>query len=162
MFQTGNWYDSVSGDHGSTYGFVNPFTTFPTTGDYSGGFCCDQHAAQSNAYDMVLWAILYNQTGTGSNDVGPIRLAEATGDGNLLNSNWSYWNFGPQSFGLSRGLWMDYPQMQTSTDDVYLSSNIYRTTDNSFDGSVVWRIPSRSSRPAARSAMSTGLRATSP
>ena len=141
VFQTGNWYASVSGDHGSTFGFVDPFSIFPTTGDYSGGFCCDQHAAHSNANDMVLWYLQYVQTGSGSNDIGPIRIAEATGAGNLLNSNWTYWNFSPESFGLGRGLWMDYPQMQTSSNYAYFTSNIFRTTDDSFDETVVWRIP---------------------
>jgi len=141
IFQTGNWYASVSVDNGGLWSFVNPFTLFPTTGDFSGGFCCDQRVAHAAAADLVLWYLQYIKTGTTSNDINGVRIAAAVGTTGLASNTWCTLDFTSESFGLGRGKWLDFPHMQVSNNFVYATSNVFTTTTSTFTEAVMWSVP---------------------
>jgi len=141
VFQTGNWYASVSSNSGTSFAFVNPFTLFPTTGGFAGGFCCDQRVAHSTSQDMVLWFLQYIPTGTTSNDTNGVRIAAAVGTNNLVNNTWCTLDFTPASFGLSLGKEFDFPHMQVSNNYVYITINVFSITSGFFTEAVMWRIP---------------------
>src|SRR5262249_14847936 len=118
-FQTGNWYASMSPDYGATFKYVNPYTQFPTTGEYSGGFCCDQRVANDTSHHMTLWYLQYVKTGTTANDTNGVRLAAARSTLDLITNSWIYYNITPQTFNLGLGKWLDFPHLQVSNNFVY-------------------------------------------
>src|SRR5574337_1774752 len=72
VFQTGNWYAALSTENGTTFGFVNPFTTFPSV---NGGFCCDQSVLYDRSRDLLFWLMLYLP----DTNTNTLRLAIAKG-----------------------------------------------------------------------------------
>jgi len=132
VFFTANWYAARSSDGGGTFTYVNPYTLFPATDN---GFCCDQQVHYSRSQDMMLWALQYTNTTT----TGTLRLARAVGSADVASNVWTYYDFTPQSFGFPTATWMDFPSMTVAKTFVYLTSNVYNTSDI-FRGSVVWRI----------------------
>jgi hypothetical protein len=140
-FETGNWYASVSGNYGTDFGYVNPFTEFSTTGDFSGGFCCDQRVATDIGHGTVLWYLQYVKTGSGSNDVGPARIAVFNGQNNLLDNNWCVYDILPTNIAFPRGLWLDFPHFQVSNNFLYVTTNLFNTTNDVYNNSAMWRMP---------------------
>src|SRR5439155_4581542 len=47
----------------------------------------------------------------------------------------------PQSFGFPSGNWMDFPNLTVGSTFLYVTSNVLRTSDDGFTGSVLFRIP---------------------
>jgi len=133
LFMSGNWYAARSSDGGNTFTYVNPYTTFPSV---NGGFCCDQVVNYARNQDMMLWALQYIKDSSS----GTLRIARSIGSTAVLNNSWVYYDFTPQGFGVATGNWMDFPNLTISSNFLYGTSNIFRTSDNGFSGSVVWRI----------------------
>lgn len=142
LFETFNWFASVSADNGQTRGYVNPYTLFPEAPvAFSSGFCCDQRAMHAAARNLVFWFLQYVKTGSAADSTNGVRLAMARGASGVANNSWIYWNFTPASVGLGTGVWLDFPYLQTSANYLYFTSNIFRTTDDTFYGAVIVRIP---------------------
>ncbi len=141
VFQAGNWYGSLSDDNGQTWSYVNPFTLFPTSGSFAGGFCCDQRVVHDAARDMVLWYLQYNKTGSTASDTNGVRIAVAQDSDNLLNNTWLQYDFTPGFFGLPAGTWLNDPDIQVSNNFLYATSNVFLTQSNAFSETVMWRIP---------------------
>jgi hypothetical protein len=145
IFQTGNWYAAVSTDNGATFSFIDPDTTFPgTPSAFSAGFCCDQRVAQAPERDLVFWSLLYSKTGTGPQDTNGMRLAFASGASDVARNTWEYFDLTPADFGFGPGKWLDFPNIQTNTNWVYFTANVFDTTSGpSADAthSVIGRIP---------------------
>ena len=122
---------------------MNPYSTFPNSpAAFAGGFCCDQRVEQDPANHAVIWALLYNPTGTTASDTGGLRIAIANSEINLQTNNWTYYSFDPSTFGVpAAGNWIDYPQMHISSNYLYITANIFRTTDNSYNQAVVAKMP---------------------
>ncbi len=139
-FMSGAFYGTVSGDYGANFAYVNP-AIFPATGDYTGGYDGYSRVATDLNRGMVIWELEYNKSGTGANNVGGIRLAVATNANDLLDSNWTYWNWTPDQFGQGRGTFFNWPQMEVSSNYLYISTNVYNVSNNSYKSTIMYRIP---------------------
>jgi hypothetical protein len=133
LFMSANWYAARSSDGGNTFTYVNPYTTFPSV---NAGFCCDQIVNYAPNQNMMLWALQYSNDSSS----GTLRIARAVGSAAVLSNSWIYYDFDPQDFGVASGNWMDFPNITIGSTFLYASSNIFRTSDDGFAGSVVWRI----------------------
>jgi hypothetical protein len=120
MLVTGNWYASYSGDAGRTWTFVDPFTHFPTD---RGRFCCDQLVHYSTRARLWVWLLQYEAVG-GANI---IRVATSrTG----APGSWRWRDIAPTDIDPSwTGVWFDYPDLAESDGHLWISSNVYDTSD---------------------------------
>jgi hypothetical protein len=134
VFYTANWYAAKSANGGNNFTYINPATFFPSV---NGGFCCDQVTAYAPTQDMALWGVQYVK----DSNTGTFRLARAIGSAGIANNSWVYWDFTPQNVGFANGNWFDYPSLTVGSNYVYITSNVFRTSDNAFTGSVIMRIP---------------------
>ena len=125
IFQTGNWYAAKSLDNGTTWTYVNPYSTFPTTGAFAAGFCCDQRVTQDSSRGLIMWYLQYLRTGTGPTDQNGVRLAVTTATG---LAPWTYYDITPANCNFPLGKWFDFPHLQTSTNYLYLTSNVFDTS----------------------------------
>lgn len=139
IFQTYNWYAARSADNGTTWGYVSPYSMFPTTGSFSGGFCCDQRVTQVTSRNLVIWSLQYLENGT----TNGIRIAVAHGAAGLAANSWQYHDFTPGDFGAAyaTGYWLDYPSLSVSSNYLYFTYNMYTTAANTWTASVVGRVP---------------------
>jgi hypothetical protein len=143
LFHTFNWYAAASTNNGSSWSYINPFTTFPTTGAFAGGFCCNQRVSQDPSRNLVFWSLQYiktNNTATGTNG---IRIAVAHGAADVGSNTWQVHDFTPGDFGAAyaQGHWLDYPGLAVSSNYLYFSYNIFRTTDDGWVASAIGRVP---------------------
>jgi len=131
LFMTGNWFASQSTDGGASWGFVNPFTSFPAT---AGGFCCDQVVLFNPRFRIWIWLLQYIQ---GSNGENLFRLAisrEAT------FGSWYYWDFTPRGVNSTfAGNWFDYPDMAFTTDNLFVTFNMFR--GDTWQRAIAFRFP---------------------
>jgi hypothetical protein len=134
IFYTGNWYAARSTDGGNAFSYVNPYTLFPSI---NGGFCCDQVTAYAPNQDMAIWGLQYIKDGTS----GTFRIARAIGSTGVANNNWVYYDFNPQQVGFASGNWYDFPSFTVGANYLYVTSNVFRTSDDVFTGSVILRLP---------------------
>jgi hypothetical protein len=134
VFVTSNWDAAYSNDGGQTFNFVNPYNTFPSL---DGGFCCDQTVIYDRARDVFAWQLLYLYSAT--TQKGSYRLAFAQSS-QVASGGWCYYDFNPQSFGLSTGLWLDYPNVAISNNYIWYSANVFNAS-NAWQTTVIWRIP---------------------
>ena len=142
VFQSGNWYAAISGDNGATFSFVNPFTTFPTTGAFAGGFCCDQRIAQDSSRNAVFWYLQYTETGSNpAIDTNGVRIAVAGSEADLIAGNWCYFNFTPATFGFAAaGKFLDYPHLSLTNTYLYATSNVFDIGGALATHALVWRM----------------------
>jgi hypothetical protein len=133
VFYTGNWFAARSTDSGNTFTYINPYTFFPSV---NGGFCCDQVSAYAPNQDMALWGLQYVDDGT----TNTLRIARAIGSAGIANNSWTYWNFTPQIVGFGNGVWFDYPSFTVGATNLYITSNAFFTSNNSFAGNTIIRI----------------------
>lgn len=133
VFYSGNWYAARSSDGGQSFTYVSPYDTFPSINK---GFCCDQIVNYAPNQNMVLWAVQYLKDSTS----GTLRIARAIGETAVANNTWTYYDFNPRSFGFATNNWLDFPNMTVSDNYLYVTSNVYSTTNDSFTGSVIWRL----------------------
>jgi hypothetical protein len=102
IFFTANWYAARSTDGGSSFTYVNPRTTFNSPPHPNDAFCCDQIVQSDTAHNMIMWALLYDQSDSSGNFTGPgaVRITSAIGAAVAAN-NWNVYDFDPQFFGLA-------------------------------------------------------------
>lgn len=136
--ETYNTYAAITLDNGLTRTYLDPDAVFPASpANFASGVCCDQRVTQDSTRDLVFWYLQYSRTFTGNNGV---RLAMARGSADLGTNTWTYWNWEASNFGLS-GVWIDFPHLQVSANHLYFTSNLFTTSDSTFYGSVIVRIP---------------------
>jgi len=133
-FFTGNWYAAKSTNGGASFSYISPYTFFPSI---NGGFCCDQVTAYAPTQDMALWGLQYVKDST----TGTFRIARSVGSSGVAADNWVYYDFNPQMAGFASGNWFDYPSLTVGSTYLYVASNVFRTSDDGFTGSVVMRLP---------------------
>ncbi|MEO5583124.1 MAG: hypothetical protein ABIR66_10550 [Saprospiraceae bacterium] len=132
IFYTGNWFAAVSIDGGTTFKYINPYSTFP---DPAGmGFCCDQVVHYVKSIDTFIWLLQYTQDTSGKNIQ---RIAYAT-TSKVKTGNWRFFDISPVSLGLAAGTWIDFPDLSTSTNNLYMTSNNFKS--GTFKACVVARI----------------------
>lgn len=135
MMMTGNWFASRSTDGGSTWAIQDPFTSFPSA---AGGFCCDQVVLYDRASRRWVWFLQYITDASGSN-IARVAVS-ATG----APGTWSWWDIAPgdQDPAWST-FWFDYPDLATSTEHLYISTNIFDRNDR-WQGAAALRLPLQS------------------
>jgi hypothetical protein len=133
VFYTGNWFAAVSIDGGATFKFVDPFTTFPNPPGMS--FCCDQVVHYIKSIDTFIWLLQYTRDSTGKNIQ---RIAYAT-TARVKTGAWRFFDITPASVGLGAGIWLDFPDLSTGTNMLYMTSNAF-TSAGAWRASVVVRI----------------------
>lgn len=133
IFYTGNWFAAVSINSGTSFMYVNPYTTFPNPPGMS--FCCDQVVHYIKSIDTFVWLLQYGKDATGKNIQ---RIAYAT-TAKVKTGTWKYFDITPASLGLAAGTWLDFPDLSTSTNNLYMTSNNFNSA-NLWKASVVARI----------------------
>ncbi|MBI5029680.1 MAG: hypothetical protein HZB51_04080 [Chloroflexi bacterium] len=130
VLETWNWGAALSKDGGKTWGFLNPYTLFPSS---YGGFCCDQVVYYDQSHDITFWILQYSPNASNNN---AIRLAWANGIGRLSNANFCYTDFTPQQLGSPSGTNYDQPKFARSDNNLYLEMTQYGAAG----GSIVIRV----------------------
>lgn len=119
VFYTGNWFAAVSTDGGTTFKFVDPFTTFPNPPGMS--FCCDQVVHYVKSIDTFVWLLQYTRDTNGKNIQ---RIAYAT-TARVKTGSWRFFDITPASLGLGPGIWLDFPDLATGSNMLYMTSNAF-------------------------------------
>jgi hypothetical protein len=141
IFETYNWFATISTDNGQSRSYVSPYTLFPNSpAPFTASFCCDQRVMQVADRDLIFWFLQYSKTGTTSGDSGGVRVAMANGQAGLASNTWTHFGFTPDQLGLS-GVWFDFPHMQASANFLYFTTNIFTTASNAYSGAAIFRIP---------------------
>ena len=131
---TGNWYATFSTDAGSTFSYINPATTFPTIPGQR--FCCDQVALYDAQHDLMVWYLQYENDSSGNTG----RLAVAQGN-DIASRQWRFYDFTPQGVGNWSNEWFDFPDMAVGEKFLYITTNVFSTTTETFTRAVILRIP---------------------
>jgi hypothetical protein len=134
VFQTGNWYASLSTNAGTNWTYINPYTKFPAS---FGGFCCDQEAIFDQSRGIMIWLLQYVKNASGNNIY---RLAVARNTANLKAGIWTYYDLTPQALGLPTGRWYDYPHIALGSNYLYIAANVFNNSDF-WTNTVLLRIP---------------------
>ena len=106
LFVTGNWYASRSGDRGSTWTLLDPFTEFPTD---RGTFCCDQ---------QVVYVKSLRQRGSGSCSTrrsGASNIYRLAVSRTAAPGTWHWWDVTPADLDPAwTDEWFDFPDLAVS------------------------------------------------
>ncbi|MFM2057413.1 MAG: hypothetical protein RLY71_1798 [Pseudomonadota bacterium] len=131
LFMTGNWFASSSANTGSSWAYISPFTAFPAT---AGGFCCDQIVLFNPKHKIWLWLLQYSQDAAGEN-IFRLAISREASFG-----SWYWWDF-QSKMGLAAwaGNWFDYPDMAFTTDQLFVSFNMFK--GNAWQRAIVFRFP---------------------
>ena len=132
IFYTGNWFAALSIDGGNTFKFVDPFSTFPDPPGMS--FCCDQVVHYIKKIDTFIWLLQYTEDNTGKNVQ---RIAYAT-TARVKTGTWKFFDITPASLGLGPGIWLDFPDLATGSNMLYMSTNCFAA--ESWRASAIARI----------------------
>ena len=142
VFFTGNWYASRSVDNGSTWDFIDPYSTLPPADN---GFCCDQTVIAVPARNLTIWLLQYDEL-AGTNT---LRIA-AHRDPGLNNTGWVFWDSRPVDVDPAwANQWFDYNHAATSDGFLYVGSNVFAVGTDEFVRSVVFRFPLAAFEPDA-------------
>jgi hypothetical protein len=119
VFYTGNWFAAVSTDGGTSFKFVDPFTTFPNPPGM--GFCCDQVVNYIKSIDTFVWLLQYTRDTSGKNIQ---RIAYAT-TARVKTGSWRFFDITPASLGLGAGIWLDFPDLAVGQNMLYMTTNCF-------------------------------------
>jgi hypothetical protein len=119
VFYTGNWFAAMSINGGTTFKFVDPFTTFPNPPGMS--FCCDQVVHYIKSIDTFIWLLQYSRDASGKNIQ---RIAYAT-TARVITGTWRFFDITPASLGLSPGVWLDFPDLADGANMLYMTSKSF-------------------------------------
>ena len=128
VFQTGNWFASLSTDGGKNFRYIDPRNAFHNT---YGGFCCNQWVVYDPSRDLFLWALLYAHDA----NQGDFKLAAAT-TSQVARGEWMVWDFPAGNGRQWEGL-----QLEVSPSYAYLSANQFNLAGDTFLTAVVMRVP---------------------
>lgn len=132
VFYTGNWFAAVSTDGGTTFKFVDPYTTFPNP--VGMGFCCDQVVHYIKSIDTFVWLLQYTRDSSGKNIQ---RIAYAT-TARVRTGSWRFFDITPASLGQGTGIWLDFPDLAVGQNMLYMTTNCF--AGNPWRASAVARI----------------------
>lgn len=132
IFYTGNWFAAVSLNGGSTFKFIDPFTTFPNPPGMT--FCCDQVVHYVKSIDTFIWLLQYSRDSSGKNIQ---RIAYAT-TAKVKTGSWKFFDITPASLGLGAGIWLDFPDLADGKNMLYMTCNCFQ--GGAWRGSAVVRI----------------------
>lgn len=119
VFYTGNWFAAVSVDGGTTFKYINPYTTFANPPGMV--FCCDQVVHYLKSIDTFIWLLQYGTDNTGKNI---LRVAYAT-TAKVRTGSWRFFDITPASIGQPAGVWMDFPDLADGANNLYMTANCF-------------------------------------
>lgn len=120
VFVTGNWFASRSGDSGTSWTHVDPFTALPSA---AGGFCCDQVALFDPGRRIWIWILQYIAQGGGN----VFRVAVAT----RSSGPWAWWDFAPTQLDPQwTDIWFDYPDAALSDSHLFITFNAFNAAEH--------------------------------
>lgn len=139
-FMTSNWWAAYTNNDGANWSHLSPFTAFPSA---DGGFCCDQVVIYDPSRDMMIWYLQYIKSGSGAGDQGRQRIAVFRNTrGGITPGGWITYDILPSAVGgPATGEWLDYPDLALSDDFLWLTTNVFSTTADTFTRSVIIRVP---------------------
>ena len=124
IFQTGNWYATLSNNGGSSWSYLNPFTLFGS------GFCCDQVTQYDPTTGHQFWLLMFSN-----------HMVIANAPSSALGGSWCYWNIAPSWIGQPSSTALDYNDMSITNSNVNLAINFFPSTGGS--GSAILRLPKK-------------------
>lgn len=122
VFYTGNWYAAVSLDAGSTFQFVDPFTSFPDPPGMQ--FCCDQVVHYISQIDTFVWLLQYGEDDDGGNIQ---RLAFARTE-DVAAGRWRLFDIRPENLGMANHF-LDFPDIAVGANMLYVTTNAFEGED---------------------------------
>jgi hypothetical protein len=128
VFQTGNWFASLSTDGGKNFRYIDPRTAFPRM---YGGFCCNQWVVYDPSRDLFVWLLLYAHDA----NQGSFKLAAAS-TSQAARGEWMVWDFPAGNNHQWEGL-----QLEVSPSYAYLSANQFNLAGDTFLTAFVLRVP---------------------
>jgi len=124
VFMTGNWWAARSIDGGNSFSFVDPFSDFAF-------MCCDQDVVYNDKHDVWIW---YRQGIIDASLGGTVRNNVKI---NVSSDDAATWcTITLTALDIDSTLtdhFLDYPNLQTTDDKLYITSNIF---DNNFNFAV--------------------------
>lgn len=132
-----NFFAALSIDSGKTWGrILDPVVMFPTRAG-GGGFGGDQRVLYIPAKDMMVWYIQYRFS-AGLNN-GHAKLVYFVGREALRSMTpTGFYDIVPENVGFPAGNWFDFPDLASTTDHLFVSSNVYAGAGG-FRGTSVYR-----------------------
>ena len=127
LFQTGNWYATYSTNGGTSWNALDPYSL-------DANFCCDQHVIYEPARNVFIWEMMIIDNGGGTNGLDLV-----TYNGDL--SGGCIYHFNSTTFGMAANQELDFPDIQFTANDTYLTWNTYSPTGSSWENSGLMRMP---------------------
>ncbi|MGI0026218.1 MAG: calcium-binding protein [Nitrosopumilaceae archaeon] len=128
VFMTGNWWAARSTDGGNNFSYINPYSDFST-------FCCDQDVVYSDNHNLWVWYRMGDPSVSPAH-INVSKIGVSTNDG----ASWCFFNITASNIDPSlTNHWLDYPNMQVTSDKLYLSTNIFRSDNNTFAATAMLR-----------------------
>jgi hypothetical protein len=151
ILATGNHFEAISESNGlvdGTWGrFLNRDELFPSSLP-GGDFCCDQVTATADRGRHQLTFLAAK--GQEANDTNSINIVMFDGrddqlrDDSVALADVCSFDFQAEDFGLDDERELDYIQMATSTNFLYVTSDVKKIRENDdtppYDGTVAWRM----------------------
>lgn len=133
-----NWLAATSSDLGASFTVTDPETD-PAFDPVPGGFCCDQLVRYVPGHDLWVWVLQY---GLDVDSENRQRIVVAHGDAAWAARDFSYWDLVPQALGYPPSVWLDRPEIATTDDYLFFSTNAYQfpQPDEKWAGTIVLRI----------------------
>lgn len=137
LFETGNWFAATSNSGGATWTALDPYSVNPN-------YCCDQQVIYEPARNVFLWLTMDMDPGDMNTPPTP------TGSGNglqltvyngTLSSALCTYTLTSDQFGMAADQFTDFPDIQFSTDDTYITWNTYDPTGATWENSALVRYP---------------------
>ncbi len=130
----GNWYAAKSSDGGTTFGYMDPFTSFPNPPNLA--FCCNQVVNYISSIDTFVWLLQYgNRKGPWADNIQRLAFAKTA---DVVAGRWRLFDITTQSLGVKGSL--HFPDLAVGAHALYVTANVY-ASDGQSAGAVVVRIP---------------------
>jgi hypothetical protein len=134
IFETSNFDAAYSTNGGQTFNFLTP----DQFGTIDGGFAGNQTVIYDQTRDIFAWSQQYAKSGSAPSSFGGFLLIFSTTPTFFQPC---FFQFHAQGFGLGAGFWLGDPDVALSSNYVYYTANLYATTNDSWQYTVIWRIP---------------------
>jgi hypothetical protein len=135
VLYTGNWYAARSADGGSTFQFIDPFSSFPNPPNLV--FCCDQVVNYIPSIDTFVWLLQYGpQSGPDADNIQRLAFAKTA---DAAAGRWRLFDISTQVLRVP-GQFLDFPDLAVGANSLYVTTNIF-TPQGTSAGAAVVRIP---------------------
>lgn len=132
FMEVGNWFAATSSNSGASWTALNPYSI-------NANFCCDQQVIYEPARNIFIWEMLdLDNSNSGSGNALQLEILNGDFSGGCL------FTFTSDMFGMAANQMLDYPDIQFSTDDTYMTWNTYDPTGTTPENTGLVRMPTDS------------------